>query len=89
MQMDVHKALSCVYTTKKIPQESTLSSRVYFEIFFKWNCRLYELATKVYFLSSVTTFAELVHKCRYHCELHTNESEMDLNYQQLCFRLFH
>jgi len=24
--------------------------------------------------------AELAHKCRYHCELHTNGSEMDLNY---------
>ena len=28
------------YTIKKIPQESTLSSRIYFEIFFKWNCGL-------------------------------------------------
>jgi len=44
---------------------------------------------KKYFLSSVTTFAELSHKCRYHCEFHTNESEMDLNYQQLRLRLSH
>ena len=43
----------------------------------------------MYFLSSVTTFAELAHKRRCHCELHTNESEMDLNYQQLPFRLSH
>jgi len=77
MQTNVHKALSCLYTTKNIPQESTLSTRIYYEIFFKWSCKLYEFATKVYFLSSVTTFAELAHKCRYHCELHTNESEMD------------
>ena len=89
MQMDVHKALSCFYTTNKTPQESTLSSRIYFEIFFKWSCSLYEFARKVYFLWSVTTFAELSHKCRYHCKLHTNESEMDMNYQQLRFRLPH
>ena len=43
----------------------------------------------MYFLSSVTTFAELAHKCRYHCELHTNESEIDLNYQQTRLRLSH
>jgi len=35
---------------------------------------VYEFATKVHFLSSVTPFAELAH-------IHTNESEMDLNYQ--------
>ena len=29
----------------------------------------------MYFQSTVTTFAELAHKCRYHRELHTNESE--------------
>ena len=89
MKMDVHKTLSSFYTTKKIPHESTRSIRIYFEIFFKWSCRLYEFATKVYFRSSVTTFAELAHKCRYHCEVHTNESEMDLNYQQLRLRLSH
>ena len=43
----------------------------------------------MYFLSSVTTFAELAYKCRYHCELHTNESKMVLNYQQLRLRLSH
>jgi len=91
MQMDVHKTLSCFYTTKNIPHESTCSIRTYFEIFFKWSCRLYEFARKVYFQSSVTTFAELEHKCRwlYHCELQTNESEMDLNYRQLRLRLSH
>jgi len=83
MQMDVHKTLSCFYTTKKIPHESTRSIRIYFEIFFMWNCRLYEFVTNVDFQSSVTTFAKLAHKCRYHRELHTNYSEMDLNYQQL------
>jgi len=87
MQMDVHKTLSFFYTTKKSPHESTRSIRICFEIFFKWSCRLYEFATKVYFQSSVTTFAELAQKCRYHRELHTNESEMDLNYQQLHLRL--
>jgi len=51
--MDVHKALSCFYTTKKIPHESTRSIRIYFEIFFKWSCRLYEFATKVYLHSSI------------------------------------
>jgi len=63
---------------RKFSHERTRSIHINFEIFFKWSCRLYEFATKVYFLSSVTTFAELAHKCRYHCELHTNESEVDL-----------
>jgi len=45
MQMDVYKTLSCFYTTKKIPHESMRSIRIYFEIFFKWSCRLYEFAT--------------------------------------------
>jgi len=89
MQMDVHKTLSCFYTTKKITRESTRSIRIYYEIFFKWSCGLYEFATKVYFQSSVTAFAELAHKCRYHRELHTNESEMDLNYQQPRLRFSH
>jgi len=31
---------------------------------------VYEFATKLYFLSSVTAFAESVHKSRYHYELH-------------------
>jgi len=51
VQMDVHKTLSCFFTTKKISHESTHSIRIYFEIFFKWSCRLYEFATKVYFQS--------------------------------------
>jgi len=88
MQTDVHKTLYSFYITKKILHDSTRSIRIYFEIFFKWSCRLYEFATKVYFLSSVTTFAELAHKYRCHCELHTYESVMDLNYQ-LRLRLSH
>jgi len=87
MQMDVRKTLSCFYTTMKIPHESTRSIRIYFEIFFKWSCRLYEFATKMYFQAYVTTFAELAHKCRHRRKLHTNEFEMDLNYQQLRLRL--
>jgi len=35
------------------------------------------------------TFSELAHKSRYYCELHRNESQMDLNYQQLRLRLSH
>ena len=31
---------------------------------------VYEFAAKVNFLSSVIAFVELVHKSRYHCELH-------------------
>ena len=38
MQMDVHKTLYCFYTTKKMPNESMSSIRIYFEIFFKWSC---------------------------------------------------
>jgi len=45
MQTDVYKTLSCFYTTKKIPHESTRFIRIYFELFFKWSCSLYEFAT--------------------------------------------
>jgi len=76
MKMDVHKTLSCFYTTKKIPHESTCSICIYFESFFKWSCRLYEFATKVYFLSSVTTFVELAHKRRY--QIIVNSTQMSL-----------
>jgi len=81
--------LLCFYATKKIPRESTRSIRIHFEIFWKWSCGYTNLTKKVYYLSSVTTFAELAHKSRCHCELHTNESHMDLNYQQLRLRLSH
>jgi len=37
--MGVYKTLYCVYTTKKIPHESTRSIRIYFEILFKWRCK--------------------------------------------------
>jgi len=42
----------------------------------------------VFFLSSVTAFAELVLKYCYHCEFHTTESELDLNCQ-LCLPFSH
>ena len=74
-----------VYTTKKMPHESTRSIRIYFEIFFKWSCIRVCHKCVAYFLSSVTAFSELTHKCRYHCELHTTESVMDLKYQKLLF----
>jgi len=47
---------------------------------------VYEFATQVYFLSSVTAFDELAHKCRYHREL---SLKMGLNYQQLRLRFSH
>jgi len=50
---------------------------------------VYECATKVYFLSSATAFAELSRKCPYHCELHTTQSEMDLHHQQLRLQFSH
>jgi len=71
------------FTKARAPFASILKS------FSSGAYRLYDFATKVYFLSSVTTYAELAYKCCYHCELHTNESEMVLNYQQLCLRLSH
>ena len=68
MQMDVHKTLYRFYTTKKMPHESTRSIRIYFEIFFKWNCiRVCHKSVLSVIRYSV---AELVHKSRYHCELH-------------------
>jgi len=50
---------------------------------------VYEFATNVFFLSYVTAFAELSDKCRYHCQLHTTETEMDLSYRQLCLWFSH
>jgi len=61
-------ALLFLHHKENLPWKQALF-RIYFEIFFKWNCRLYEFATKVYFGSSVITFAKLAYKCRYHCEL--------------------
>jgi len=55
-------------------------------IFKSLSGAVYEFVTKVCFLSSLTAFAELSHKCRYRCELHTTESEMDFKYQQLRLR---
>jgi len=65
-----------VYTTKKMPHESTRFIRIDFEIFFKWSCICVCHKGVAHFLSSVTAFSELTYKCRYHCELHTTESEM-------------
>jgi len=52
------------------------------------SCGVCEFATKVYFLSSITVFAELAHKYHYHRELHTADYELDLN-QQLRLRFSH
>ena len=71
MLIDVHKTFYCFYTTKykvnarmkaRAPIASILKS------FSGWAAC--EFATKLYFLSSVAAFAELVHKSRYHCKLH-------------------
>jgi len=52
--MDIHKTLSCFYTTKKIPHEGMRSICIYLKSFSsKAAGRLYEFATKVYFQSSV------------------------------------
>jgi len=56
----------------------TRSIRVYVEIFFKWSCRLYEFPCKMYFLSSVTTFAELPYDCRYHVII-VNSTQLSRN----------
>ena len=50
---------------------------------------VYEFATKMYFRSSVTAFPDLAHNYRHHCELHTTECEIGLNYQQLLLRRSH
>jgi len=47
------------------------SIRIYFENFFKWSCIRVCHIDVAYFLSPVTAFSELAHKCSYHCELHT------------------
>jgi len=54
-----------------------------------WRCKKACHKGVAYFMLSVTAFAELARKYRYHCELHTTESEMDLNYQQLRLRFSH
>jgi len=74
--MDVYKTLYCFYTTKKIPHESKRSVRIYFEIFFKWNGRLYEFATKVYFLSSVITLLN----CRINVVYIVNFTQLSLKW---------
>jgi len=52
-----------------------------------WNLFHVELYTSLsQGCTFVTAFAQLAQKCRYHCELHTTESEMDLNYQHLRLR---
>ena len=58
-----------------MPHESTCSIHMYILSHLKpfSSGAVYEFATMVYFLSSVTDFAELAHNC-------TTESEMDLNY---------
>jgi len=68
-----------------MPLESTRSIRICFEIIFKWSCIRVCRKGAGYFLSFVTAISELTHKFRYHCELHTTESVIDVNYQQLRF----
>jgi len=75
MQMNVYKTLYCFYTTKKMPHETRAPLASILKSFSSGPEN--EFATKVCFASSVTAF--LAHKCRYNCELHTSESEMDLN----------
>ena len=84
MQIDVHETLYCFHTTKKMPMKARAPFASILKSFSSG--AVYEFATKMYFLSSVADFAELTHKCYYHCELHTSESEIDLNYQQLRLR---
>ena len=62
MQMDVHSTLCCFHTTKKMPYESTRSIASILKSFSSG--AVYEFAAKVYFLSFVRAFSELVHKCR-------------------------
>ena len=52
----------CFYTTKKMPQESTRSIRIHFEILFKWRCTLF--CRKGVLSVTVSDFAELAHKYR-------------------------
>ena len=71
--------LQCIWTftkcfTVSTPQSKCLTkARAPFASILKYfsSGPVYQYATKVYFLSSVTAFAELAHKCRYHRELHT------------------
>jgi len=78
MQTDVHKKLYCFYFPKKFP----MKARAPFASILKYfsSGAVCEFATKLYFPSSVTDFAELAH-------IHTTEYEMDLNYQQIPVRL--
>jgi len=80
----------CLHHKENAPWKYALHSHLlYFEIFFMWSCIRVCHKGVAYFLSSVTAFSELTHKCRYHCELHTTESVMDLNSQQLRLRFSH
>ena len=90
MQMDVHKTFYYVSTPqRKFPVKARAPFASILKSFGSGAAGYTNLTKKVYYLSSVTTFAELAHKSRCHCEIHTNESHMDLNYQQLRLRLSH
>jgi len=72
MQTDVHKTLYCFYTTRKCPMKARAPFASNLKSFSSG--AVYEFATKVYFLSPATDFAELAH-------IQTTVPEMDLNYQ--------
>jgi len=85
MQMDLRKRLSLLFLHHK--ENSPMKARApfaFFEIVFRWSCRLFQFAKRLYFLSSLTVFAELgIIQYHYNCELWTTESELDLSYPQL------
>ena len=78
MQVDVHKKLSCFYTTKKIPHENTRSIRIYFEIFLKWSYRLLGYTS----LPHRCTFSHLLHLLNWRTKvvIIANSTQMSLQW---------
>jgi len=84
MQMDLHKTLYPLYTTKKFPHESTRSVRIILKLYslFRWSCiRVCEKVVLFVILQLLLNWDII--QCHYYCELHTSESELDFSYPQL------
>jgi len=60
-------ALLFLHQKENAPWKHTVNLHLLWNLF---QVAVYEFCPKVYFLSSVTAFAELVHKSCYRCELH-------------------
>ena len=90
MQMDLRERLYLFYTAKKIHHESTCSIRIFLKsysggVVFEFVKRLY--STFCHPLQLLLIWGIIQY--HYYCEIQTTESEVDLNYPQLCLWCSH